>query len=198
MTSAVYLQDSIADDDRLRLDRDNKLFWRYSPRRLEAEIVRDHLLALSGVLDRTMFGPGTLDESSRRRSIYFTVKRSKLIGMMVVFDAPEALVGVAERPTTTIAPQALMLMNNRQVRSWARAFAERIRSSEDGDVVRRAYAFAVSRPPTEEELADGVAFLRHQTETYQRAGRSEAESRTLALVDFAQAMMCLNEVVYIE
>lgn len=198
MTSAVYLQDSIADDDRLRLDRDNKLFWRYSPRRLEAEIVRDHLLALSGVLDRTMFGPGTLDESSRRRSIYFTVKRSKLIGMMVVFDAPEALVGVAERPTTTIAPQALMLMNNRQVRSWARAFAERIRSSEDGDVVRRAYAFAVSRPPTEEELADGAAFLRHQTETYQRAGRSEAESRTLALVDFAQAMMCLNEVVYVE
>ena len=196
MMSAVYLQDSTADEQRLLRDRDNKLLWRWTPRRLEAEIIRDQLLALGDTLDRTMYGPGTLDESSQRRSIYFTVKRSKLISMMVVFDAPEALVGVAERPATTIAPQALMLMNNPHVRSWAKRFAARIQSSDDPEVVRRAYAIAVSRPPTEDELTDGVAFLKEQTEIYKRSGRSEA--RELAVADFAQAIICLNEVVYID
>ena len=66
-----------------------------------------------------MYGPGTLDEASKRRSIYFTMKRSKLIPMLVIFDAPDGTVGVGERPTTTIAPQALLMMNNPQVRSWA-------------------------------------------------------------------------------
>lgn len=196
MTSAVYMQDSTADETRLRVDRENKLFWRRPVRRLEAEIIRDNLLAISGQLDRTMFGPGTLEESSRRRSIYFTVKRSKLIGMMIVFDAPEALVGVAERPATTIAPQALMLMNNPQVREWARALARRLDLPDDAEVVRRAYALAVSRPPTPDELADGVEFLKGQVEAYRAAGRDDP--RRLALSDFAQAILCLNEVVYVE
>ena len=65
------------------------------------------MLAASGPLDETMFGPGTLDEGQRRRSIYFTIKRSQLIPLMVLFDAPEPLQGVAARPSTTIAPQAL-------------------------------------------------------------------------------------------
>ena len=70
-------------------------------------MIRDALLAVSGTLDPTMFGPGTLDSASRRRSIYFTVKRSKLMPMMMIFDAPDALRGgVGQRPTTTIAPQA--------------------------------------------------------------------------------------------
>ena len=78
-----------------------------------------------------MYGPGTLDDDSRRRSIYFTVKRSKLMPMMVVFDAPEALVGVGERPTTTIAPQALLLMNNPQVRSGRRVGEARCAGRDD-------------------------------------------------------------------
>ena len=92
--------------------------------RLEAEVIRDQMLAVSGQLDSTMFGPGTLDANMKRRSIYFMIKRSRLVPMMQIFDSPEPLVSVGSRPATTIAPQALMFMNNRQVRSYARSFDE--------------------------------------------------------------------------
>src|SRR5262249_26440286 len=95
------------------------------PHRLEAEAIRDSLLFVSGVLDTSMFGPGTLDPASRRRSIYFTVKRSRMIAALQAFDAPEPLVSQGARPTTTVAPQALWLMNSSHVRAWAGAFAKR-------------------------------------------------------------------------
>ncbi|HEV3146124.1 MAG TPA: DUF1553 domain-containing protein, partial [Gemmataceae bacterium] len=199
VTSAVYLQDSRSDDQRLRIDRENKLFWHHPGQRLEAEIIRDSLLYVSGMLDETMLGPGTLDENSRRRSIYFTVKRSKLMPMMSVFDAPEALTGVAERPATTIAPQALLLMNNPHVRAWAKNFAKRVApDTKTGDeaVIRSAYVTALSRPPSTEEIADDLRFLQAQTQRYQQAGKPDA--RELALTDFCQALMCLNEFVFVE
>ena len=119
MTSAAYQESTLVDEAKVKLDRDNKLYWRQPVRRLEAEIIRDAILSVGGELDPKMFGPGTLDEKSKRRSIYFTVKRAKLMPMMVIFDAPEALSGMAERPTTTIAPQALHMLNNPQVRQAA-------------------------------------------------------------------------------
>src|SRR6185436_11309188 len=70
MTSAVYMQEAMVNETKLRLDPQNQLFSRWQPRRLEAEAIRDCILAVSGTLDRTMFGPGTLDERQRRRSIY--------------------------------------------------------------------------------------------------------------------------------
>ncbi len=196
MTSAVYQLSSNEDPAKAKIDRDNKLFWHQPARRLEAEIIRDAVLAVSGELDPTPFGPGTLDEKSKRRSIYFTVKRSKLIPMMVIFDAPEALGSMAERPTTTIAPQALHLMNNPQVRQAARAFARRIAgdaSAKLDDTVRLAYRTALSRQPTRDELADGVAFVEQQMRTY-----PENQRRESALTDFCQVLFCLNEFVYVD
>ena len=81
------------------------------------------MLSVSGQLDPTQFGPGTLDEPMRRRSIYFMVNRSRLVPMMQIFDQPEPLVSQGRRPSTTIAPQALLFMNNLQVVKWARALA---------------------------------------------------------------------------
>src|SRR5262249_27269975 len=162
-----------------------------------AEAIRDSMLAVSGVLDDRMFGPGTLDEASRRRSIYFTIKRSKLIPMMQVFDAPDAQTGVGERPSTTIAPQALLLMNNPHVRDWARSFAKRLAPDERTPVeeaVRWGYQIALARPPSAEELADSVAFVKVQAELY-RAARQPL-GRELALADFCQVLMGLNEFVY--
>ena len=78
MTSAVY-QQARPTRRGCKLDRDNTLFWRRPAQRLEAEVDPRLLLAISGQLDATMYGPGTLDETSKRRSIYFTVKRSKLM-----------------------------------------------------------------------------------------------------------------------
>src|SRR5262249_2931387 len=148
MTSAVYQQSSHIDVTKAKLDTDNRLCWRRPRHRLEAEVIRDSLLAVGGVLDAKMFGPGTLDEASKRRSIYFTVKRSKLMPMMQVFDAPEALGSVGARPTTTIAPQALILMNNPQIRSYAAGFAKRIAPNGMTPVeeaVRAGYLTALAR-----------------------------------------------------
>jgi mono/diheme cytochrome c family protein len=199
VTSAVYMQSSHRDEAKGRVDSDNRLFWRRPPHRLEAEVIRDALLAVGGTLDDSMFGPGTLDEASRRRSIYLTVKRSKLVPMMQVFDAPEALGGVADRPTTTIAPQALLLMNNPQVRNCAKAMARRIAANGRTSVeeaIRSAYLIALARLPAADELADGVSFVRQQTKSYEAAAKTDAHE--LGLADFCQILMCLNEFVYVE
>jgi hypothetical protein len=190
LTSSVYQQSSAVDESRAKIDRDNKLVWHNPSRRLSAEVIRDTLLAVSGELDAKMFGPGTLDETSKRRSIYFTVKRSKLMPMMVIFDAPEALGGMADRPTTTIAPQALHLMNNANMRRYAKSFAARI--GEGADAIDRAYRMAVGRPPSAEERSEGLAFLEQQAATYPADGASRA------LADFCQVLMCLNEFVYVD
>lgn len=199
MTSAVYMQSSRYDEASSVIDRENALLWRKSPNRLEAEVIRDSLLSASGLLDKTMLGPGTLDESTRRRSIYFTVKRSKLVPMMLAFDAPDALSSTGERSTTTVAPQALILLNNANTRSFAKAFAKRVAPEPATDLayaIRAGYAIAVARQPTDEELADGVAFVVAQAASYQSAGMADA--RVLALADFCQVLLCLNEFVYVE
>ncbi|MEX0713975.1 MAG: DUF1549 and DUF1553 domain-containing protein, partial [Pirellulales bacterium] len=199
MTSSVYMQSDQVNESALAADRDNRLFWRREPKRLEAEIVRDSMLAVSGELDRTMYGPGTLDPEQKRRSIYFFVKRSQLIPMMVLFDAPDSLQDIANRPTTTVAPQALMLLNNGAVRGYARRFAERI--DEPGasgwqTAVSRGYRIALAREPAEEELAEAAAFLDEQSASYQVSGKENA--RRLALADFCQVLLGLNEFVYVE
>jgi len=196
MTSAVYQQSTQMDETKAKIDRDNKLYWRQPARRLEAEIIRDAILAVSGELDTKQFGPGTLDDKTKRRSIYFTVKRSKLMPMMVIFDAPEALGGMAERPTTTIAPQALHLLNNPQVRQAARSFAKRIAPEATTTLdaaVRQAYLIALARQPSREELADGIAFVEQQMRTY-----PENQRRDAALADFCQVLLCLNEFIYVD
>jgi hypothetical protein len=199
MTSAVYVQSSRFDERSAEIDPENELLWRRPPRRLEAEVIRDSLLAVSGLLDPKMFGPGTLDESSRRRSIYFTVKRSKLVPMMQIFDAPDALSSLGERSSTTVAPQALLLLNNASSRACAKALAKRIApepATELAQALRAGYVAAVARPPTEAELADGLAFVAAQAAAYEAGGNPD--SRNLALADFCQVLLCLNEFVYVE
>jgi hypothetical protein len=199
MSSSVYLQSSQPDEAKKHLDRHNRLWWRRLPHRLEAEVIRDSILAVSGRLDLTMFGPGTLDQGSKRRSIYFTVKRSKLLPVMQLFDAPEALTSVGERPTTTIAPQALLLMNNPHVRECARSFARRIAPEAQTPVeeaIRAGYRIALTRSPTAEEMADSVAFVKQQLESYKATGKKDAGE--LGYADFCQVLMCLNEFIYVD
>jgi hypothetical protein len=186
MTSAVYLQSSAPSAEGAKRDPDNKLFWRRDPRRIEAEAVRDSLLDVGGLLDRRMYGPGTLDEGMQRRSIYFFVKRSRLIPMMMVFDAPEPLVSQGGRPTTTIAPQALLFMNSPLVRKAAAGLAKEAS-------VEKIYRRALGRSPTPKELSAATAFVAAEAESYKKDGKPD-----LSLVDFAQAILCLNEFVYVD
>jgi hypothetical protein len=197
MSSSVYREDNAFDEKRNAADPDNKLLWRHPLIRLEAEAIRDSMLAVSGTLDPTMYGPGTLDEGMKRRSVYFFVKRSKIIPLMLLFDAPNALSGMGARATTTVAPQALAMMNNPHVQGYAKALASRVAGRDAAESIRLAYELAVCRPPSEAELADGLAFLREQTAEYQ-ASAQHADPAGAALVDLCQAILSLNEFVYVD
>jgi len=198
LTSATYRQGTAFDKSKAAIDPDNKYLWRHVPRRLEAEVIRDSLLSVAGQLDGRMFGPGTLKADHKRRSIYFFVKRSQLSPMMVLFDAPDGTVGIEARTNTTIAPQALLLMNNPVVRRASAAFGERMGPSDAHaeDVVRRGYALALGRAPTKAELAESAAFLREQESAYRAEGKAGAAG--LARTDFAQVLLGLNEFVYVD
>lgn len=193
MLSSVYRQSSAFHADRSQIDPDNNLLWRRTPRRLEAEAIRDSMLAVAGQLDRTMYGPGTLNADMKRRSIYFFVKRSKLIPMMMLFDWPEHLVSIGQRPTTTIAPQALMFMNSPQARQYAEAFAAKLSANAP---ISDAYRRALGREPTEQEARLAEAFVKQQTDVYREAKTAKAVES--ALTDLCQAMFSMNEFIYVD
>ena len=198
MTSHTYRQTSSLNSLQVRLDPENTLLSRYPAKRLEAEAIRDSMLTISGLLDRKMYGPGTLDPSQKRRSIYFMVKRSKLIPMMQLFDSPEPLTSVGSRPTTIIAPQALLFMNNPQVREYATGFAKRLEPTAKESVilaVSKGYWLALGRPPTSDERADSVEFISQQ----ERLHRPEnpPAGRLNALIDFCQVLFSMNDFIYI-
>jgi hypothetical protein len=187
MASAAYVQGGAFDEGRARIDRENVLLWRRAPRRLEAEPIRDALLRAAGVLDARMYGPGTLDPNMRRRSVYFFIKRSQLVPMMMLFDWPEHLVSIGQRSTTTIAPQALLFLNSPQGRRYAEGFARRLAGLPDGDAVERAYHIALGRQPGAAEKRLALDFLaRHGT------------ANPRARVDFCQALLSTNEFVYVD
>jgi hypothetical protein len=197
MTSAVYMQGNEATAAALKADPSNRLWGRRPPRRLEAEAIRDALLAVSGTLDATMYGPGTLDENVPRRSVYLTVKRSRLIPLLQMFDAPEAIQSIGGRQTTTVATQALAMMNSPFVRQRAEKFAQRVRpKSGEGlpQAVDDAYRIALARAPTGSERERMLAYLTQQIESHSK----DPKALDLALTDFCQVLLCLNEFVYID
>lgn len=198
MSSSVYMQSDQEHAGNSQIDPENRLLWRRSVRRLEAEAIRDAMLEVSGNLEKTLYGRGKLNKQTRRRSIYLTVKRSKLIPMLQLFDAPDALQGIGRRQTTTIAPQALLLMNNERVRGYANDFARRI--DPDGtraidQVIRDGFLIALSRPPSDDERRPIRELIRQQIGS-RHTGDSKV--RTAAVTDFCQLLMCLNEFVYLE
>ncbi|MFM7832838.1 MAG: DUF1553 domain-containing protein, partial [Planctomycetaceae bacterium] len=195
MSSSTWMQSALADEQRALLDRENTLLWRRSPMRLEAEAIRDSMLAVSGQLDLQQFGPGTLDQNMKRRSIYFFIKRSQLIPMMMLFDWPEHLVSIGQRPVTTVAPQALMFMNSPQARQWASGFAGRLPADDPVAAVDTAWHLAFSRPPGTDEQQAALNFLKNQEQ--QHAGKG-GNPRQQALTDLCQTIFSMNEFIYSE
>jgi mono/diheme cytochrome c family protein len=226
LNSAVYLQGAAENPTAAQADPENRLYWRRRPRRLEAEALRDAMLATSGALNRQMLGPavkGPIDPeaiqarnmkdpypkdiadapTTHRRSIYMFHKRVVQSPLMQAFDGPDAQASCGRREITTVAPQALALLNDRVVRARAADFARRVGAeagSEAQAQVRRAWRIALSRDPSRAEVDASVAFL--QTRASDRAARDSAEdgarARALALTDFCQAIFALNEFIYVD
>ena len=196
MTSAAYRQGGATSEAGTKADPQNRLWWHVPPRRMEAEAVRDSVLKIGGSLDLKMYGPGVLDENHPRRSIYLTVKRSRLLPILQAFDAPEPIQSVGERSQTTATTQALMMMNSALVRQQAEQLARTVQTAAGADlsqVVERAYRVALGRSATPEERQRMVAFMLRQG-----GGVPGSREQGIAIADFCQALLCLNEFLYVD
>lgn len=219
--SNAYRQSSKFNEKAAALDAENKLLWRFNPKRIEAEVLRDSILAVSGKLNRQMFGPGIYpridpdiintgsrprwpldakdNEETWRRSVYIYVKRSVLLPLIEVFDCPATTVSGPVRAVSTVSPQALALMNNEFILQQAGFFAERVAAEAGADVKRQivqAFKLALNRQPSEKEMAWSLEFLQKQTAGYvERKNEKPAEA---ALRDFCHAIFNLNEFLYVD
>ncbi len=209
VTSATYRQ---ASDDRPELrqaDPEGQLLGRQSRRRLDGEAIRDALLLSSGRLNPALGGPGVFPplpeeltrlsskgaiwptsprESDRnRRSLYVFVRRNLRYPFFEAFDRPDTNASCPRRPVTTIAPQALTLLNGSDARHAARALADRL-AIEAGDSpgarVDRAYRLTLGRGPDAEEARLALAFVR--------------DGGPDAWTGLALALLNLNEFVYLD
>jgi len=224
MTSAVYMQSSEFNAEQAAIDPTNRLNWRRRPQRLEAEIIRDAVLQVSGKLNLQQFGPAfkppipaeamlarnTQDPyptdapdnaETSRRSVYMFHKRVVQYPWMQAFDAPDASVSCSRRNQTTVAPQALALMNDHFLRDRAANFSQRLwaESQSPDDWVTRGYWLAVSREPTKEERIACRQFLKdQQARRTAQLSAGAGEARQLALTDFCQALFGLNEFMYVD
>ena len=180
--SAVYGMSSKADAAGARLDPQNRLLHRMPVRRLEAEAIRDSVLALSGHLDRTMFGPGVMPhltafmdgrgrpgssgplDGAGRRSVYLAVRRNFLTPMFLAFDFPIPFSTMGKRTVSTVPAQALVMMNNPFILNEAARWAGKIQGA-GGDAGRRVeelYQSAFGRPPTASEAKQALTFLQER------------------------------------
>src|SRR5262245_8359144 len=206
MTSQAYQMASNDIEANVAIDPENRLLWRMPRVRLEAEIIRDQILSVAVNLDRRLGGPcvypyidpklfqsstkrtwpGKSDEdpSTWRRSLYVYSKRSIRYPLFETFDQPNLVNSCDRRNRSTIAPQALLLMNNNFVLTEAKYFAERLRR-EAGDAppaqVELAYRLALARAPTAFERAKVADFIRNDPN---------------GLAEFCHALFNLNEFVY--
>ena len=170
-----------------------------------AEII---LANIGGTLDRSMYGTGTLDPKTPRRSIYLTVKRSQLIRMLQLFDTPGTMQGIGVRQESTVAPQALAMLNSPMLRQVATRFASRARPDPAASLpesIDRAFRIALTRPPESYELAAMETFIHRQAESRgdgvlpPRSPQGDEEKASeLAFLDFCHLVLCMNEFVYVD
>ena len=196
MLSAAYQQSHEVDAENLKKDPTNRYLWHFNPRRLEAEIIRDSLLAVGGNLDLTMYGPSVLDNTARR-SVYLRVKRSELIPLMTMFDAPEPTQSIGERVATTVPTQALAMMNSPFVRQQAEKLFARIRPAKDApleETIGLAYEITFARKAIDEERAKMLAFIESQRSSF----GTDAAATDNALIEFCHVLLCLSEFVYVD
>ncbi|MDX2154659.1 MAG: DUF1553 domain-containing protein [Bryobacteraceae bacterium] len=211
LTSSAYRQSAVLDPAKAKIDPDNRLYWRANRKRLEAEHLRDSVLAAAGTLNLKMGGkpvrvpiekeiydiiftedepdnlwPLSPDTSEyNRRSLYLLNKRTVRLPMLANFDQPDAMTSCPTRPVSTHALQALTLFNSEFMARQSEAFAARVSAACAGKGrdcrIRSAYRMALAREPLPAELQMARGFL----------------SRSGALADFALALLNRNEFVYV-
>jgi hypothetical protein len=188
MLSNTYRCSSVADEESLRKDPENRYFSRMNRHRLDSDGIRDTILAVAGTLNLKMGGVGVIPPLTReeilaarmpqlwppnpdpsehvRRSIYLQMKRSLTLPMLQIFDAPDTATSCPRRENSTVAPQALALMNSEFTVAQAEHFAARIRKQAGENpeaVVDAGWRLAFGRPPTDEERQTALDYLRRNS-----------------------------------
>jgi hypothetical protein len=161
MTSSTYQQSSIGRAETVKTDPSNRLFGRMNRRRIESDAIRDSLLFVAGRLNPTMGGPSYRDFDTPRRTLYLMTIRSDRSSFGPLFDSADATAIVDKRVESTVAPQALFLLNNPFAIEAAKGFAQRIlrESKTKGDRLDQCYRLAFGRPPSAQELAIAETFV---------------------------------------
>ena len=184
MNSDAYRQASDFREDASQADPLNRLLWRFPPQRLEGEVIRDSMLAVSGRLNHRVGGPSAYpalpdgaapprggwdvpesDHAQDRRSVYVFVRRNSRYPMLESFDMPDTHESCARRSTTTTAPQALALLNSEHTLGWAQAMAGRVleeAGDDRGRQIESAFRIAYSRAPDGWERDTLLTFLETQ------------------------------------
>ncbi len=188
MLSAVYQQSSVPSAELLRVDPDNLWWGRVNRRRLEAEAIRDSLLAVAGKLDLQRGGLATREFNSPRRTLYLMTIRSDRSGFAPLFDTADSTAPVEKRTISTVAPQALFLLNHPFVLEQANQLASRIlaEKGEDSSRIEKLYALLFARPPRPEEVRLGTVFL------------GKGSDRAQAWREYCHLLLCTNEFLYID
>ena len=191
--SETYRLSSSGESAGAATDPGNTLLWRSSRRRLDVEIWRDSLLAVSGTLDTTAGGPtfDLRDAGASRRTVYAKVSRHNLDGLLRLFDFPDANVTSDKRTSTTVPQQQLFALNSDFMIRQATALAARLakETKTDTDAVRLAYRLAFGRQPTEGETRRAVDFITTPAAADDKLNRRE---------QFAQAILASNEFMFVD
>ncbi len=213
--SNTYQMSGVYHEGAFQVDPDNRLHWRHSRRRLEAEALRDSLYVLAGTLDASLGGTlfvaknrayvpgypnGIYDKYDiPRRSIYLPVIRSAGYDVLQAFDFADPSFSSGERATTTVAPQALFLMNGKIVHEQTRIWSAKLltdKALDDAGRVRRIYTQALGRPPSEKEITRSLDFV--QRIESELARDKKTDSRAQAWQSFCRVILSANEFVYVE
>jgi hypothetical protein len=216
MLTRTYQMDSEVDPAYADSDPQN-LWWHRMPiRRLEGEAIRDAMLTVSGRLDRTLLGPpvpvyltafmqgrgrprgGPLDGDGRR-SIYTSVNRNFLPPMMLAFDTPIPFTTIGRRTQSNVPAQALILMNDPFVVQQAELWAKRTLADHPGAAETRItslYESAFARLATEQEIQDGIEFLKTQAAAYEAGANWETDVRAWA--DLCHVLFNVKEFVFLK
>jgi hypothetical protein len=199
VTTRAFSLSADAAPNARELDASNELLSHARVQRLEAEAIRDSLLAVSGRLDDTMSGPGlpnTGAAEKQRRSVYLTIRRTALNPFLEVFDAPKPFTTTGRRDATNVPAQSLTLLNDRFVIESARVWAERLvaekADASPGQRIRRMFAAAFAREPAEREIAASERYIQAAA----GSGASLMENAP-AWRDFAQSLFNAKEFIFL-
>jgi hypothetical protein len=215
MTSSVYRQRSTLDEAAqaaaLKADPDNRLLWRQRLRRLDAEPVRDALLSAAGMLDQSLFGSPvpvarradgevtTADgANARRRSIYIQILRLNPFSLLHAYDQPVMETNCTRRPRSTVATQALTLLNSDTMVGAAESMADRVLRESANDPIAGALLISYGRAASDVEASALSQFVAAQQAKYVELGSAAEAARRQALADLCHMLLSANEFVYVD